>query len=166
MEYARQAGDRICVESELGVIAGVEDDINSEIEIQSGYDEAIKFLNAADVDAFAPAIGTAHGFYTKEVDINYQLVRKLSANTDVPIVVHGGTGLTPEQFSQLIECGASKINVSTALKKAYFDATKSFFEKAQNSYNPIELDRSVNESMKNIVEEHIRWFGAEGKENE
>ncbi|MGH0053869.1 MAG: class II fructose-bisphosphate aldolase, partial [Sphaerochaetaceae bacterium] len=80
--YAQKKG--ICVEGELGIISGVEDELSAEAETQAEYHSCMKFLSETDIDAFAPSIGTAHGMYTKEVKLNYQLVKRLAENTKVP----------------------------------------------------------------------------------
>jgi fructose-bisphosphate aldolase class II len=155
-KYAAQKS--VCVEGELGLIKGVEDEISSDVEKLASYEESIKYIEESGVDVFAPAIGTAHGLYKSEVKLNFDLVKKLADNTTIPVVVHGGTGLTDEQFHRLIKNGASKINVSTALKYAYIDGLRNYWNLHQNEYNPIKLNIAAEESVKNIVKEHILRF--------
>ena len=155
-KYASQRG--VCVEGELGVILGVEEEINSNVEKLANYEDSLKYLEGSGVDAFAPAIGTAHGLYKKEVNLNFDLVKRLAENTTVPIVVHGGTGLTENQFSMLINNGASKINVSTALKYAYIDGLRDYWNTHQDEYNPIKLNNAAEASIKQVVLEHIQLF--------
>jgi fructose-bisphosphate aldolase class II len=128
------------------------------VEKLASYEDSLKFLEGSGVDAFAPAIGTAHGLYSKEVNLNFDLVKKLAANTAVPVVVHGGTGLSDDQFTRLIRNGGSKINVSTALKYAYIDGLHNYWNLHQNEYNPIKLNVAAEESVKNVVKEHILRF--------
>ena len=156
LKYAHQKG--VCVEGELGVILGVEEEISSDLEKLANYEDSLKFLEGSGVDAFAPAIGTAHGLYKKEVKLNFDLVKKLADNTSVPVVVHGGTGLSDSQFAMLIRNGASKINVSTALKYAYIDGLRNYWSSHQDEYNPIKLNNAAEESVKNTVKEHILRF--------
>ena len=155
-KYARQKG--ICVEGELGVIRGVEEEIAADVEKLASYEDSLKFLEGSGVDIFAPAIGTAHGLYKKEVNLNFDLVKKLADNTPVPVVVHGGTGLSDSQFAKLIKNGASKINVSTALKYAYIDGLRNYWDTHQDEYNPIKLNNAAEASVKKTVEEHILRF--------
>jgi fructose-bisphosphate aldolase class II len=156
VNYAHKRG--ICVEGELGLIKGVEEEISSPVEQLASYEDSLKFLDGTRVDAFAPAIGTAHGLYKSEVKLNYDLVKKLAYTTTVPVVVHGGTGLSDEQFSWLITCGASKINVSTALKYAYIDGLRAYWNIHQDEYNPLRLNEAAEKSVKKTVEEHILRF--------
>jgi fructose-bisphosphate aldolase class II len=154
--YARSRG--VGVEGELGIIKGVEEDLSYEAEQLAGYDDSVRFLEGSGVDAFAPAIGTAHGLYKCAVNINYDLVKRLADSTDTPMVVHGGTGLSDEQFARLIKNGASKINVSTALKYTYIDGLRNYWETHKKEYNPIKLNNAAEASVKQVVREHILRF--------
>jgi fructose-bisphosphate aldolase class II len=154
--YAHQRG--VCVEGELGIIKGVEEEISADVEKLASYEDSLKFLGGTGIDAFAPAIGTAHGLYKNEVRLNYDLVKKLADTTAVPVVVHGGTGLSDEQFTRLIVCGASKINVSTALKYAYIDGLRNYWNAHPDEYNPLKLNDAAEKSVKKTVEEHILRF--------
>jgi fructose-bisphosphate aldolase class II len=156
MEYAHKQG--VAVEGEVGLIKGVEEEISSNTEKLASYEDSLKFLEGTGVDAFAPAIGTAHGLYKSEVKLNYDLVRKLADTTSTPVVVHGGTGLADDQFTRLIRCGASKINVSTALKYAYIDGLRNYWNAHPDEYNPLKLNGAAEESVKKTVEEHIQRF--------
>jgi fructose-bisphosphate aldolase class II len=155
-KYAQNKGAG--VEGELGIIKGVEEEIAADEQQLAGYEDSIKFIDGTDVDAFAPAIGTAHGLYKKEVNLNYDLVKRLADSAAVPIVVHGGTGLTTEQFHALIRGGASKINVSTALKYAYIDGLRGYWEDHRDEYNPIKLNNAAESSVQKVVADHILRF--------
>jgi len=153
----------VCVEGELGIIKGVEDEIKSDVEEATNYDDAMNYVSSTDVDAFAPAVGTAHGLYTKEVVLNFDLVNKLNTNSQCPVVIHGGTGLADEDFRKLIECGATKINISTAIKYAYFDGYRNYFEKNPKDRNPLKLDEFVEQNIKDVVKRHLVLFNTENK---
>ncbi|MDR0399726.1 MAG: class II fructose-bisphosphate aldolase [Treponema sp.] len=155
-KYARTKG--VGVEGELGIIKGVEDEIAADEQQLAGFEDSMKFIDGAGVDAFAPAIGTAHGLYKKAVNLNYDLVKRLADSTEVPIVVHGGTGLAIEQFHRLIQSGASKINVSTALKYAYIDGLREYWSAHREEYNPIKLNDAAESSVRKTVEDHILRF--------
>jgi fructose-bisphosphate aldolase class II len=148
----------VCVEGELGVITGVEEEISADAGRLASYEDSLKFLEGTKIDAFAPAIGTAHGLYKTEVKLNYDLVKRLADSTSVPVVVHGGTGLSDKQFAEMIACGASKINVSTALKHAYIDGLHSYWDNHKDEYNPARLNDAAEASVKKTVLEHIRRF--------
>jgi fructose-bisphosphate aldolase class II len=151
------------VEGELGVIKGVEEEISSDVEVATKYEDAMEFVNRTDVDAFAPAIGTAHGLYTKKAVLNFDLVKRICDTCDCPLVVHGGSGLRDEDFWKLIELGATKINISTAIKHAYFNGFKKYFEQNPTDRNPLKLDEFVEKEIKEVVKIHINLFGAAQK---
>lgn len=155
-QYAAKKG--VCVEGELGIISGVEDELSSSTEVLAEYDNCIRFIRETGIDALAPAVGTAHGMYTKEVNLNYDLIQKLAESTTTPIVIHGGTGLSDYQFQQVIKLGASKINVSTALKYAFVDGVKAYLQENPKEYNPLKLDAAAEKSLQKVVEEHIMRF--------
>jgi fructose-bisphosphate aldolase class II len=160
-DYAAKKG--VAVEGELGIIKGVEEEVAADVEKLASYEDCLKFLEGSGVDAFAPAIGTAHGLYKSAVKLNFDLVKKLADTTAVPVVVHGGTGLQDEQFARLIGCGASKINVSTALKYAYIDGLRTYWDAHRDEYNPIKLNNAAEAAVKKTVEEHILRFKPDRK---
>lgn len=110
------------------------------------------------MDAIAPAIGTAHGQYKEPPRLNFELVEKLRGY-NVPIVVHGGTGLSEGDFRRLTACGAAKINISTALKKVYLDSARSHL--GDTKISPLEFDRRVEEACSEEMEKFIRLFANE-----
>ena len=116
-------GIGVAVEGELEAIAGVEDGIGDE---RGGavvaLDKALAFMRHTGVDSFAPAIGTAHGVYKGPPKINFARVSEIVAGEPLPLVVHGGTGLSSDTFQDLIRRGAVKVNISTQLKITFADA--------------------------------------------
>lgn len=159
-EYASKAN--VSVEGELGVIKGVEDDLVSEESVEATYEDSMRYVNETGIDAFAPAVGTAHGLYTGTPKINYALVKELSETTLCPVVIHGGTGLSDKAFKKLINCGAAKINVSTALKEAYISSLKEYTDLHEAERNPLKLDEYVETGLKNVIKEHILLFNSTG----
>ncbi|MCI8795772.1 MAG: class II fructose-bisphosphate aldolase [Dorea sp.] len=156
VEYAHSYG--AAVEGEIGVISGVEDEIVKEKEHPASLEETIRYLQETQVDAIAPAIGTAHGQYKEPPRLNFELVEKLRGY-NVPIVVHGGTGLSEGDFRRLTACGAAKINISTALKKVYLDSARSHL--GDTKISPLEFDRRVEEACSEEMEKFIRLFANE-----
>src|SRR5690606_18900899 len=96
------------VEGEIESITGVEDGIGSDTEShRQSLEVALGFLRETGVDVFAPAIGNAHGVYSRAPDLDFQLVTDLVEATGVPIALHGGSGLTDDQFHDLIARGCA-----------------------------------------------------------
>lgn len=152
VEYAHHLGKQ--VEGELGVIAGVEDGISNEEGTGVTLEECLVYIKETGVDVFAPSIGTAHGVYRGIPKLRFDLVQELTKVSDTPIVVHGGSGLPTEDFQKLIACGASKINISTAIKQSYLKSLREY-DKLEN---PLEVDSYVLEAIKATVKEHMDIF--------
>ena len=105
------------VEGEIESITGVEDDIGSDDEShRESLPVALDFIRTTGVDVFAPAIGNAHGVYKSEPRLDAQRVSDIVAAQPIPIALHGGTGMTDAQYTDLIGRGCAKVNISTALK--------------------------------------------------
>lgn len=154
VRYAHARG--VTVEGEIGVIAGVEDEIRSEQSAPATFEETMRFVSFTGVDAVAPAIGTAHGVYKTEPKLNFALVERFGA-VDVPLVVHGGTGLSAEVFLRLIQLGAAKINISTALKKTYLGSCKAHLSTGKVA--PVDFDFAVCKDCEDDMFRYIALFG-------
>jgi len=152
------------VEGEIEGITGVEDGIGSDAmaDIYS-LDTAVDFVRSTGVDVFAPAIGNAHGVYKAEPVLDVQRVSDIVARVPVPICLHGGTGLSPHQFDDLIARGCAKVNISTALKIAYMQAHREFFAAQPDNADPPALLRFVRGKVLDMARHHLALFHCEGK---
>nr|WP_303868365.1 class II fructose-bisphosphate aldolase [Acetobacterium wieringae] len=151
----------VTVEGELGAIVGVEDDI---VVLEGNHahanpDDCRIYLKETGIDAFAPAVGTAHGVYKGEISIDYDLFEAINEFSPCPLVLHGGTGLTDEMFHRLIALGASKVNISTAIKIGYCQGMVDYTKNHPDQNDPLKLDAFTKEQVKKVVTEHIRFFG-------
>jgi ketose-bisphosphate aldolase len=151
------------VEGEIEPIQGVEDDIGTDAVSQAeSLDVALDFIRATGIDCFAPAIGNAHGVYQSEPTLDAERVSAIVAEERIPIALHGGSGLTPEQFRDLIARGCAKVNISTALKISYTDANRQWLAEHPGAYDPPQLFSYVREQVIAMALDHIRVFGSEG----
>ena len=154
------------VEGEIEAITGVEDGIGSdEVAKQQSLPVALEFIRTTGVDVFAPAIGNAHGVYHAEPHLDAQRVSDIVAAQPIPIALHGGTGMTDAQFTDLIARGCAKVNISTALKVTYMKANLSFLRGAQerDSWDPPSLFTSVRAAVLDMAADHMRRFGSVGR---
>lgn len=136
--YELTQSAQVDLECEIGAIGGVEDDkvVSEGDEHLADFDECIEFAKAMpEMGVFAPAIGTAHGFYRGEPDIAYDLLEKIAKATGLPIALHGGTGLSDEQFLSCISRGCAKVNLSTMHKR---DFIQGFSQVSQQDPAPSE----------------------------
>jgi fructose-bisphosphate aldolase class II len=158
VKYAHSRG--VDVEGEFGRIVGVEDAVKVSAEDASlaGLEDSIYFVRESGIDAYAPAIGTAHGVYIGTPTINFNLVAELKTAVDAPVVIHGGTGLSEETFRRLIRSGGAKVNVSTAIKHAYLDTCRDYFKDAPDKPDPIGFDRVLSNAIERTARDHMVIF--------
>jgi len=154
------------VESEIENILGVEDGVGSDVALHAyTVAQLVDIATATGVDLLAPQLGTAHGMYKTRPVLRPDRVEELVKLTDIPIVLHGGTGLSPEEFRSFIDAGASKINISTAVKMAYMQAAAEHLDWARenNKWDPPTMFRAIQKAVQEIIATHIEWFGAAGQ---
>jgi len=154
----------VAVEGELEAVKRGEDGIGDEEQVAVvALDKALAFIRETKVDSFAPAIGTAHGVYKGTPKVNFRRVDEIVAAEPIPLVVHGGTGLSDETFQRLIKSGAPKINISTQLKITLADAYRNYLIEKPSEYDPLKLLGAVKASLVAQVASFMRIFGSEGK---
>ena len=154
------------VEGEIEAITGVEDDIGSDEEAKrESLPVALEFIRATGIDVFAPAIGNAHGVYHTEPHLDAQRVSDIVAAQPIPIALHGGTGMTDAQFTDLIARGCAKVNISTALKVTYMKANLAFLRGAEerDTWDPPSLFGATRTAVKDMAADHMRRFGSVGR---
>ncbi len=156
----------IGLEAEMGAIGGVEDDkfVAEDKALLANFDECVAFCKEMPkLAVFAPAIGTAHGFYKGEPKIAYDLLKKITAMIEIPIALHGGTGLTQEQFDRCIAGGCAKVNISTMHKHCFIDGFVKLKQEKPKLEEPLPFIQSQFEAMKADVMDMVRAFKSAGK---
>lgn len=154
------------LEAEIGAIGGVEDDkhVNEDEARLANFDECVRFVrDMPDLAVFAPAIGTAHGVYKGEAKIAYDLLKKITDAISIPIALHGGTGLTDDQFRRCIGAGCAKVNISTMHKILFINSFVALKQEKPKLEEPLSFISRQNEAMKEDVMNVIRIFGSAGK---
>jgi fructose-bisphosphate aldolase, class II len=163
---AEARGHGAHVEGEIEGIQGVEDGVGSDdVSVLQSLDVAVDFIKRTGVDCFAPAIGNAHGQYTAAPKLNHQRVTDLVEATGVPMALHGGTGLSPDQFRDLIGRGCAKVNISTALKETYMRSALEHLRGAEEKgkWDPSSLFAHQRAAVVGMAREHIALFGGSGR---
>lgn len=154
----------VAVEGELEAIKGVEDGVGSEYGgAVVSLDRAVRFMRETGIDCFAPAIGTAHGVYKGEPKINFERVSEIVAAEPMPLVVHGGTGLSDAVFQGLIARGAVKVNISTQLKITFADSFRTYLAERPTEYDPLKLLAAVKKNVQAMAGNYMRVFGSAGR---
>ncbi len=152
----------VSVEGELGAILGVEDHIVVSERDATLADPAlsVEYCRETKIDAFAPAIGTAHGLYKGVPNVEFDLLRTITDRVECPTVVHGGTGLSDEAFRRCVENGAAKINISTAVKIAWCQSLLSYLQAHAEENNPLKSDAAAMKAVAEIATVHMKLFGS------
>jgi ketose-bisphosphate aldolase len=152
------------VEGEIEGIKGVEDGIGSDAESTvQALDVALDFIRSTGIDCFAPAIGNAHGMYKTTPHLDNQRVSDIVAAEPIPIALHGGTGMEPGQFSDLIARGCAKVNISTSLKIRFMKSGYDYMTEHPGEYDPPALFRAQRAAVMDMTRDHIRLFGSQGR---
>jgi ketose-bisphosphate aldolase len=154
------------VEGEVESITGVEDGVGADTEAaRQDLTAVVDFIRTTGVDVFAPAIGNAHGVYRSAPALDAQRVTDIVSEVDIPMALHGGTGMTDAQFTDLISRGCAKINISTALKVTYMKSNLDFMRgaEAQDRWDPPSLFTHVKAAVQEMAADHMRRFGSAGR---
>jgi len=150
------------IEAEIGKIGGSEDGITSNI-YYTNSEEATTFTNKTNIDMLAPALGSVHGLYKGEPNINFEVMDEISISTNKPLVLHGGSGLSEEILRKAISCGIVKINFNTELQIAWHKAVKDFINTNKDVYDPRKVISSGEKAIKEVVSNYIRILGSKNK---
>lgn len=156
-EVTSYAKDKnVTVEAEIGHIGGTEDDITSS-STNAKVEECIELVNKTGIDSLAPALGSVHGLYKGKPNLDFKTMKELSEKLEVPLVLHGGTGIPDDQIKEAISCGINKININTELQIAWHDAVKKFINESDN-YDPRKVIGSAEAKFKEKVREKTIMF--------
>ncbi|WP_108648948.1 tagatose bisphosphate family class II aldolase [Dongshaea marina] len=153
------------VEAELGRLGGQEDDliVDSKDSLLTDPDAALEFVSRTGIDSLAVAIGTAHGLYREEPDLDFARLAEIRERLELPLVLHGASGVPESMVHRAIELGICKVNVATELKIAFADAVKQYFTGHPDANDPRRYIAPGKAAMKEVVEQKIRMCGSEGK---
>ncbi len=154
---ALAAGYGADVEAELGVIGKDEAGRIVGKESYTNPKDALFFAENASVTALAVAIGNSHGHYHGEPQLRFDILEQIHRMVDLPLVLHGGSGISDAEFRRCIDLGVRKINIATANFDAFTSAAGSYFE-ATKKRDFFGLNDSVIEGIYENVKEHIQIF--------
>lgn len=150
------------VEAEIGCVGGSEDG-SEDIAINcTKPEDAVKFERETDVDALAIAIGNAHGNYKSTPKLRFDILSQVEQNTDLPLVLHGGTGITPEDFVRCSHTGIKKINIATATFDSVQNTVADCYSRSEiGGYYDLQA-AEVKGAYEN-AKKHILIFGTDNK---
>lgn len=163
LEIARPSG--VSVEAELGKIGGTEDNVSvSDKEAMfTDPEEARYFVEQTGVDSLAVAIGTAHGQYQGEPKLDFDRLEKIRALVNIPIVLHGSSGVPDEAVRHAIELGVCKVNIDTNIREAFVGAMREAMDANPREIDPRKILGPAREAAVEIIRAKIRVFGSSGQ---
>lgn len=159
-DYARHQG--VSVEAEVGTVGGTEDGLIGGIRY-ADPEECLRMVTETGIDALAAALGSVHGPYQGEPKLGFTEMKEISELTNVPLVLHGGSGIPDYQIQKAIELGHAKINVNTECLQAWTKAVREVLDKDKKVYDPRTILSPGKEAVKQTVKAKIREFKSSHK---
>ena len=153
----------ISVEAELGHVGegSTYGDLGDD-SYKTMPEEVEKFVAETDVDALAVSIGNAHGPYKKKPKIDHARLIKLAQTTEVPLVLHGGSGISDQVFRRVVQEGICKINIFTEMSQQAIANVKKLIKSGKYNW-VIEFNAAIKAGLKKVALKRMEVFGSEGK---
>ncbi|MDD6467429.1 MAG: class II fructose-1,6-bisphosphate aldolase [Erysipelotrichaceae bacterium] len=152
----------ISVEAEIGHVGGDEFNGGKEV-LYADFDECVRMVKETGVDCLTPALGSVHGDYKGEPKLGFDEMKAISEAVQIPLVLHGGSGIPDEQIRKCIERGTAKINVATENRRAYHIRLRELLAADPNCIDPMKTTWSARRAIEQIVESKILLFGSKNK---
>lgn len=152
----------VSVEAELGTIGNVGNSMEPGTVdiIYTDPTVASDFVAKTGIDTLAVAIGTAHGLYPKshEPKLRIDILKEINEQVSIPLVLHGGSSNSEVELTQAIDNGICKINISSDIKSAFFNATREYLNQHENAYEPNSIFPNSIEAMKKVIKQKLTLF--------
>lgn len=162
VQFASPLG--IAVEAEIGHVGGKEDDMNSDTNIYTNIDEAILFRNKTNINALAISVGTQHGQYKAKPILQIDLIKQIANKMpEIPLVLHGASGVDDEQLALAINAGICKVNMGTDLKIAYVQSLKESFKKDPTLFDARIFGQNAIDAVQVVAQRKIIACNANNK---
>ena len=164
--YAHARG--VWVEAELGAIVGKEGvkDLHGGQTPDSFFthpSQAKQFVESTGVDALAVSVGTIHGAFSGQEYIRFELLQQIQeAIPNMPLVLHGASGISSDHLAKACKTHVCKVNVDTELRIGFERAVKAYFDETHDSYDPRKITGPARDAVQAVVEEKIALFGSSG----
>ena len=155
VEGARKYG--ATVEAELGLVGGSEDGSCDHGIRCTDPDDAVVYAREAGIDALAVAIGNAHGNYPVAPTLAFDVLEKIHEKVDIPLVLHGGSGITDKDFQKAISLGIRKVNIATASFNSLTAHVEKYME-STDKHNFFDLNEAMAQGTYENVKKHILVF--------
>lgn len=153
----------IPVELELGTVGGKEDTLKSSGVAYTDPSQAVEFVSETKTDFLAVAIGTSHGIYKGTPVLDTGLLERIAAVVNLPLVLHGSSGLTDAQVMECVERGIAKVNFATELRAAYTRAVREFLSSNTNAIDPKKFGEAGRQAVYDGCRNRISILGCAGR---
>lgn len=167
VDYAQKKNPEIITEGEIGFIgksSKIHDTLPAGVQLSvenlTKPEEAKRFIEETGVDLLAPAVGNFHGMLRggKDPALNIERIKEISEATSIPLVLHGGSGNSLEEFSAAIEVGVAIVHINTELRVAYRQALQKSLQENLEEITPYKYLKEPLKAVQKVVEEKLRIF--------
>ena len=155
VNYAKKFN--VSVEAEVGHV-GSNNNGNIEDIMYADVTECDIFCKETQIDFLAPALGSVHGPYVGKPKLNFERMKEISSICNIPLVLHGGSGINDELIKKSIQCGICKININTELQQAWAAGVRENIKKNEEIYDPRKIIKFGESNFKKVIEEKITLF--------
>ncbi|ARV45952.1 class II fructose-1,6-bisphosphate aldolase [Bacillus inaquosorum] len=159
-DYAKLHG--VSVEAEVGTVGGMEDGLVGGVKYADLH-ECRRLVEETNIDALAAALGSVHGKYQGEPKLGFKEMEEIAKTTNIPLVLHGASGIPADQIARTIQLGHAKININTECMVAWAEKTRVMFEENPDLYEPRTYMTPGIDAVKETVKSKMREFGSAGK---
>ncbi|MGG0409330.1 class II fructose-1,6-bisphosphate aldolase [Peribacillus simplex] len=160
VDYAQKSG--VSVEAEVGTVGGTEDGLVGGIQYADPH-ECTRIVKETEIDALAAALGSVHGPYQGEPKLGFEEMELISNITNVPLVLHGGSGIPLHQIKKAIELGHAKINVNTESIQVWAKTIREVLAVEGKVYEPRAIITPAKEAIISVVKRKMAEFNTSGK---
>lgn len=154
------------VEAELGKVGGKEDDLDGgDDNPYTDPDQAVEFVERTGITSLAVAIGTAHGVYKGEPKLDLERLSEIRKAVEIPLVLHGTSGVPDETVTECVNRGICKVNYATDLRIAFTEGVEKVFKKTPDVIDPKKYNAAGKECVKEYVKSKMKVCKSVGKAN-
>jgi len=157
VEYAHQKG--VFVEGEVGAVGGEEDGLTGEVKY-ADIDECIDLVKETELDTLAPALGSVHGKYQGEPDLGFEEMNMIRNKVDVPLVLHGASGISNFDLQRAIKLGHAKINFNTEINMSWTKQLRDTLEGDKDLFSPQKILKPSTQAIEKTAEKIIKMCGS------
>lgn len=167
VEYARSINPQIIVEGELGYIGSsskILEDVPEGASVNekdlTTAEQALEFVRETKVDLFAPAVGNIHGMFRNIPNprLNINRIKEIRGAVDVPLVLHGGSGITDDDFSAAVKAGIAVIHINTELRLAWRNGVERALAENRNEVSPYKILPAAEHEIYEVVSRRLKLF--------